>query len=160
FSLSNPTGQFALARLVEQRARSCCDARPGREFVPYQLGQFRHGLSFEHLPRPQAQAGFARLGDDLDAEDGISSQLKEIVMYSDSLQVQQPRPDLAEGLLNRTARGDIAFLFSTLYDRRRQGLTIEFSIRQQWQPGQWREDGRNRMFRQTVPQKSPEFRSI
>src|SRR5216684_3741237 len=43
-------------------------------FVPHHFGQFRDGLPFEHLPRLHGQARFPGLCDDLDAQDGVTTQ--------------------------------------------------------------------------------------
>ena len=76
-----------------------CDCRQGG-----------HGRRLENLPGGQPQSSLVGQGNDLDAEDGIPTQLEKVIVDTNSLQAEHLRPDGGQGFLSGRARGDVGGL--------------------------------------------------
>ena len=71
----------------------------GRFHLARDLGQFSNGLVFKNLLGSQVQpCDFCAAGD-LDTENGISTQLKEIIVNADFFEIKHRTPDLCQRLL-------------------------------------------------------------
>src|SRR5215470_14328344 len=55
--------------------------------------QFRNRLMLENLPGRELHTGMVGARDNLDAQDGVSTQLKEVVFDSDPIDAQQRLPN-------------------------------------------------------------------
>ena len=94
------------ARCVLSRSPLSIASAPsaGNWLLARQLREFGNGLVLEHLPGGKVDSCFARLGDHLDAEDRVSTQLEEVVVYAHTLNIEQFGPDPAQNLFDWSAR--------------------------------------------------------
>ena len=57
-----------------------------------ECGQCGHGWVFEELTRREQQAGFAGAGDDLNGENGVAAEFKEVIVRADLRDAQDFLP--------------------------------------------------------------------
>ncbi len=78
--------------------------------------------------------GVAGAGDDLDGEEGVAAEVAEAIVHADAIPLEDVRPDGAEDLLDRRARGLVAIAFGgvgRIVAEREERLAVDLAVRGQ-----------------------------
>src|SRR6185369_7129768 len=121
------------------------------------FSQLSNGLMLKHLARRQPDAGAVCSRDDLNNEYRVSTQLEEVVVDADTIDIQHARPNLCERFLNRIAWRRVNLLIRSRMRRSRQCGAIDFAIRREGQTIEKYERRRHHVFRQTANEERPEI---
>ena len=141
-----PTAASAARRRPQTRALSRQPPRHRRK--P------RNRLMLKHRTRRQHQPGPPRPAHQLDRNNAVAAQRKEVVVEPDPLKPQHLRKQPAQDLLLRRARDPAPRRNQSL--RRRQRTTVELAVRRQRQTIQHHDRSRHQLLRQPLRQPSPQ----
>ncbi|MNS03978.1 hypothetical protein D3C72_353260 [compost metagenome] len=115
----------------QRPASSRCRSRDGLGFDQFSHGgQLADGLFFEQLLGAQLDALAFGPGNDLQAEDRITTQFEEVVAAAHAFKLEHIGPDRRELFLDFTHWRDEVL---SDHPRHRQGTFVEFAIGGQWQ---------------------------
>ncbi len=103
----------------------------------------------EELTRGESQPGFAGSRHHLDGQDRIASQLEEVVVCADPLDLEHILPDVDQDAFVRVRRGDIRTA-GGFEGRRGQRVAVELVTVIQRQPIDGHEDRWHHRFGQSV----------
>ena len=118
----------------------------------------RYRLMLKQSPRRQHQPGPPRTAHQLDRDDAVAPQRKEVVVDADPLKPQNLGKQPAQDLLLRRARSAAAR--RNLRLRRRQRATVQLAVRRQRQPIQNHQRRRHQVLRQPLQKRPPQHRTI
>src|SRR5688572_25283580 len=92
-------------------------------------------------------------GNDLEAENGVTAQIEEILVDADAFPSQDFGPDLRQDLFGSVAWGGPGrCLQRRTFIWIREGSSVQFTVRRQWPRLQWNDDARDHVLRHPLGQ--------
>src|SRR5687767_8897253 len=105
----------------------------------------------KHILGREAQARSPPLTDNLKGDNGTPTQLEEVIVNADALQLQHLHPDLSERCLSRIPRRDLSRV-QVDGIRGRQRIAVDLTVSVEWQTAHKSELRRHHIIRQQLLQ--------